>query len=136
MFTRSFGFAAASALALTAGCATTPTQQHTETQAAIRSAEAVGAQEHPRSAFHLKLARQQTDVARRLMDDEGEEDKEEAYLILKRAEHDAELAMAYARTEDAREEANEAWEQVRGLQAKAEVAEFDVEGMELQEGQR
>jgi hypothetical protein len=127
MFRQTFGLTAASALALTVGCATAPTKQHTETQAAVRSAEEVGAQKHPKSAFHLKLAHEQLQIAQRLMDDEGDDDMEEAYLILVRAENDAELAMAYARTAEAREEADEAWMKVRELQRESDVAQFDAD---------
>ena len=71
-----------------------PTERVTTAEAAIRAANEVGAGSVPRAALHLKLAQEQTDKARRLMQDGYNERAEQT---LKRAQSDAELALAIAR---------------------------------------
>jgi hypothetical protein len=102
------------AVGLTA-CATAPTHQMGESQATLRAAEAVGAQEHPRAAYHLKLAQEQIASAKPLMDGDRS-DVRDAERLLLRAEVDAQLAMQLARTEDVQAEAKHAWAEVRELQ--------------------
>ena len=71
-----------------------PTERVTTSEAAIRAADEVGARQVPRAALHLKLAQEQTDKARQLMQDGYNERAEQT---LKRAQADAELALAISR---------------------------------------
>lgn len=84
-----------------------------EVQSSVRAAEAVGANDQPRAALHLQLARDEMAAARRLAD-EGEE--EEAALVLERARVDAELAMQLAKTEQEQQKARQAWQKIQEMQ--------------------
>jgi hypothetical protein len=75
-----------------------PRNQLTASEAAVRAAEVAGAQNGPQSALHLKLAREQVESGRALIQD-GE--NERAEWMLRRAQSDADLALAVA-TEEAR----------------------------------
>jgi len=94
-----------------------PRNQLTASEAAVRAAEVGGAQNGPQSALHLKRAREQVETGRALIQD-GE--NERAEWVLRRAQSDADLALAVA-TEEARRK-----------QAAAAKAELD----QLQEGLR
>lgn len=99
-----------------AGCASAqkvPTEQLVDSQVSIRQAEAAGAETVPDAAQHLQWAREQTSEARKLLE-HNERDK--AALYLKRAEADAELALALAREAPARAEADRVLQQVQQLQ--------------------
>src|SRR4051812_10267412 len=112
--------AAALCLALSWGCAggyPEPRNQLTASEAAVRAAEVGGAQNGPQSALHLKRAREQVETGKALIQD-GE--NERAEWVLRRAQSDADLALAVA-TEEARRK-----------QAGAAKAELD----QLQEGLR
>jgi hypothetical protein len=104
-------------LALTIfGCAATePLPQFPETEAAVAAAETVGANENPKAALHLKLAKDQLHAAKLLVED-GDEDK--ARLTLDRARQDAELALALTQEQKAREEAQLAIRRVDELENK------------------
>ncbi len=69
------------------------------TQAAISAADAVGAQQEPRAALHLKMARDQLAEAQNLTQ---KGDSDEATLACDRARTDAELALMVKREADAR----------------------------------
>jgi hypothetical protein len=84
-----------------------------EVQSSVRAAEAVGANDQPRAALHLQLARDEMAEARRLADDG---DGEEAALVLERARVDAELAMQLAKTEQEQEKARQAWQKIQDMQ--------------------
>ena len=84
-----------------------------EVQSSVRAAEAVGANEQPKAALHLQLARDEMAEARRRADD-GDEDN--AALLLERARVDAELAMQLAKTEQEQEKARQAWQKIQDLQ--------------------
>ena len=71
-----------------------PTERVTTAEAAIRAADEVGAGAVPRAALHLKLAQEQTETARHLMQDGYNERAEQT---LKRAQADAELALAISK---------------------------------------
>ena len=90
-----------------AGCggAPPPIEQLASTQAAIRGAEEVGAKDEPKAALHLKLAKEQLEKAKALLDDE---EHEAAAELLQRAELDAELALSLAKEQATREEADDA----------------------------
>lgn len=100
-----------------AGCAgvqkTVPTEQLVDSQVSIRQAEAAGAESVPNAAQHLQWAREQTNEARRLLERDR---RNEAALFLKRAEADAELALALAHEAPARAEADRLLQQVQQLQ--------------------
>ena len=100
--------------ALLVGCASAPTKQLGESQAALRAAEEVGAGNHPEAAYHLKLAEDQIAAAKELIDGNRRE-RRMAKRHLQRAELDAELAIAYTRTAGAEERAKEAWHEVNEL---------------------
>jgi hypothetical protein len=83
-----------------------------EVQASVSAAEAVGANDQPKAALHLQLARDEIAAAQRLAE-EGEE--EDAQLVLERARVDAELAMQLAKTEQEQQKARQAWQKVQEL---------------------
>lgn len=80
-----------------AGCAGAPPPQAevASAAAAVRGAEEAGAHQFPQAELHLKLANEQVQHARALMEDEK---NERARAIAVRAYQDAELAIAIART--------------------------------------
>jgi urease accessory protein UreE len=91
-----------------------PTERMMTAEAAIRGAQEVNASQQPRAALHLKLAQEETDKARREMEDGY---NEEAELTLRRAQADAELAIAISKEQDTVAKAQAA--QQRLEQAKA-----------------
>jgi hypothetical protein len=96
------------------GCASSGLDQQrlVDTQATVSTVEELGAAEHPDVSLHLKYARDQLAAARRLSD-EGEDAA--AARMLERAHADAQLALAMARTQRSREEAQQAWDEVESL---------------------
>jgi len=76
------------------GGAPPPNDQLATSQAALRAAVEVGGAEEPQAALHLKLAREQMDKAKALIE---QEENEAAQRMLQRAEADAELARALAK---------------------------------------
>jgi hypothetical protein len=109
---------ALSVLLLAAGCGSfpPPSERLNTTQAAIRGAAEVGAEQIPRAALHLKLAQEQTDKARAEMDDD---DNEAADLNLRRAQADAELAIAIARETQSVKKADEAEAELQKARGEA-----------------
>jgi len=99
------------------GGAGPPTHQLTESNAAVRAAEEVGAENTPKAALHLKMARDHLRNAEALI---VEEEYEDAALILKRAEADADLALTLAREAQARGEAEAALRKVQELKREVE----------------
>ena len=75
-----------------------PPAKAADTQASISAAAAVGAEQNPQGALHLKLARDQLQEAQRLLD--SGKDKE-ARLVLERADADAQLALMITREAEA-----------------------------------
>ena len=113
------GIVAALAAGLSVACgaaAPVPQGQVTETQAAIRAAEEVGAPGVPKAALHLKMAKDQLQTAQALM---AQSDNEQAKLTLDRARVDAELALALAREAAFREKAKEALDKIKKLREEA-----------------
>jgi len=99
---------------LMGGCAhDPPTQQLQSSSAAVRAAEEVGAQKEPKAALHLQLAKEQTERAQKMLKDGNREDAE---MLLVRAEADANLAVALARTTQETADAQGAADKVRTLQ--------------------
>lgn len=84
-------------------------------EAAIRSAEEVGAGKLPQAALHLKLAEEELAQAK-VFAKNG--DKERAELFLQRSAADAELALALARQEEAKVDADNALAAVLDIEGK------------------
>src|SRR5262245_39854246 len=106
------------AIIATVGCASAapPNERLASSEAALRGAQEVGAQTVPEASLHLKLAQEQIAQAKALMSD-GE--NERAGSVLDRAKADAELALALARENATRGEAQKAAEHVRALRERA-----------------
>lgn len=102
-------------LASTLACATVPAEAVTNSQAAVRAAEEVGAANQPQAQFHLELAREQIAAAKTKLDG-SRRDKRDAEALLDRAQADAELAIAYAQTSAAQGSAEEARSEIQDLQ--------------------
>jgi hypothetical protein len=111
------GMALAAVFATACGGAPPPTNQLTQSKAAIRGAEEVGAENTPKAALHLKMARDHLKNAEALI---VEEEYEDASLVLKRAEADAELAIAMSKETEARTEAEDAMRKVQELKREME----------------
>ena len=103
------------ALSLGLACASSnsgPNVKAESSSAAIRAAEEVGATHNPKAALHLQLAKEQFEHASRLT---KPDEREQADLLLLRAQTDAELALALARSESEKSEALGAIEKVKTL---------------------
>jgi hypothetical protein len=72
-----------------------------DAQAAMKSADELGASRSPQGSLHLKLAQEEIATAKRLIDD-GDNDKAASYLL--RARGDADLALADAQETNVRDE--------------------------------
>jgi len=103
------------ALPLLAACASTPkpTERMASTQSAIREATEVGADRVPEAQLHVKLAQEQVQKAKELMD---KGDNQRADLMLQRASADAELGIALTREQATKEQAQRVLWQTRELQ--------------------
>ena len=97
-----------------AGCSTSHPlpANYAPTQAAISAADAVGAQQQPEGALHLKMARDQVAAAKSYAN-QGK-DRESA-LMLDRARADAEMALMVAREATADAAAKQAELRVKQL---------------------
>jgi hypothetical protein len=98
-------------------CASKPTGQLGESEAAYRAAEEVGARNQPEAAYHLKLAHEQIVAAKKLMDG-NKKDKRHARDLLEQAELDAEVAISTAKTSEAKARAKQAWVKVNELKTQ------------------
>ena len=107
------GFVAASAAAC--GGAAVPQETLTAAQASVKGAEVGGANEDPKAQLHLKLANEQIDKAKKLIED-GK--NEEAARVIDRAQADAELALALAQQTKAMKDAKDADESLGKLKRK------------------
>lgn len=90
-----------------------PQQQLVDTNAALDSAQELDEGETPSVELHIKFARDQITLAKQFMKNG---DDEKAARMLDRAQADAELALAQARTQQSREQATQAWNEVAELQ--------------------
>ena len=97
-----------------AACASMPPPHEREanSEAAIRAAREVGAQQNPQASLHLTLAQEQLDKAKGLM---RNGDNEEAAFMLQRAQADAELALAMAHESQTQIEAQRVIERARAI---------------------
>ena len=84
-----------------------PTERLASTEAAIRSAKELGAQNDPQAALHVKLADEQVQTAKSLIRDDK---NKRADLVLQRASSDAELAVMLTRERAAKTDADKARE--------------------------
>jgi hypothetical protein len=100
------------ALVVACGGSSLPPPQVADTQSSISAAAAVGAEQHPQAALHLKMARDQLRQAQALMSDG---DSDEARLVLERAEADAQLALMITREAVASNNARKAQQDVQNL---------------------
>jgi hypothetical protein len=89
-----------------------PAERLASSEANLRTANELGAQQNPRAALHAKLAEEEIDKARAFMKDG---DNQHADAVLQRATADAELALALAREASTRAEAEQAADQIRAL---------------------
>ena len=102
-------------LTMACGGAALPQQELTSAEAAVRAAEVAGAPAVPKAELHLKYARDQITQAKQMIE-QGE--NEQAQRVLVKAESDAEVALALAKHEEARSEANKALEDIEALMEK------------------
>jgi hypothetical protein len=100
---------------LAVACASShmPAEKMASAEAAVRAAREVGAENVPQAELHVKLAQDQIAKARRLIDS-GDNDR--AAWMLRRADADAELALALAREASTRTEAQRAIDEQNALQ--------------------
>jgi hypothetical protein len=105
-----------SAFAVACASAPPPTAKLASSEGAVRAAEELNAETDPNARLHLKLARDQLGEAKRLM---ANGDNDRAAYVLLRAESDADVAIAVAKEERVRKDANEALEQVRKARTDA-----------------
>jgi len=98
-------------------CASAPAPYEREASwgAAIRAANEVGAAQVPQAALHLKLAQEQLDKAKAQMKDG---DNAQAAYTLLRCQADAELALALARENKTRTDAQQVIDKARGLRGE------------------
>lgn len=96
------------------GCGSSPppNDKVADTQAAVRAAREVDANNDPQAALHLRLAEEQLAKAKALIED-GE--NERAASVLLRADADAELAVALAREASAKAAAEKARKELAEL---------------------
>jgi type I site-specific restriction endonuclease len=115
-------YAKAAALMLPVACVATiaacasypaPNERMATSEAALRSAQEVGAQTQPQAQLHAKLAQEEITAAKTAM---SNGDNKRADYVLIRAKADAELALGEAREAQAVADATKAKEQVRALQ--------------------
>ena len=112
-----FSIVTVAILFLGAACASTstgPSEKSESSSAAIRAAEEVGATHSPDAALYLQLAKEQFEHASRLTDDKDRSDR-----LLMRAQTDAELALALARSEAEKAEARGAIDKYKALKQSA-----------------
>lgn len=106
------GFATAS---VACGGAAVPQETLTAAQASVKGAEVGGANEDPKAQLHLKLANEQIDKAKKLIEDG---DNEAAARLIDRAQADADLALALAQQATSLKQAKDADEQLGKLKKK------------------
>jgi hypothetical protein len=92
-----------------------PPAKVVDTQSSISAASAVGADQNPQAALHLKMARDQLKQAQGLIDD-GKDDA--ARLVLERADADAQVALIITREAQASENVRKARSDVDNLQRR------------------
>jgi hypothetical protein len=101
------------------GCSSAPppNDQLTAAQAAVRAAEEVDAKELPKAALYLKLAQEQIEKAKLWIENR---ENERALWVLRRAEADAEVAIALAKEKRWSDEADRALKEIQKLKQGAQ----------------
>jgi hypothetical protein len=97
------------------GGSSLPPARVADTQSSISAAAAVGAEQNPQAALHLKMARDQLRQAQSLLD-QGKD--EEARLVLERATADADVALMITREAQASASMKKAQGDVESLQSR------------------
>jgi len=95
---------------LAASCATSrpvPTEKLGSSQAAVRAATEVGAENNPKASLYLRFAQEELEQGKQLVS-AGENEKAE--MAFRRASADAELALALTRASAAEKDAKAATE--------------------------
>lgn len=95
------------------GGSSLPPAKVADTQSSISAASAVGADQHPQAALHLKMARDQLKQAQDLLNNGKDA---EAKLVLERADADAQVAMMITREAEASANVRKTQADVDGLQ--------------------
>ena len=101
-------------LVVACGGSSLPPAKAADTQSSISAAAAVGADQNPQAALHLKMARDQLKQAQGLIEDGKDE---EARLVLDRATADAEVALMITREAQAAANLKKARGDVEALQS-------------------
>lgn len=101
--------------AVACGGAAVPQESLTAAQASVKGAEVGGANDDPKAQLHLKLANEQIEKAKKLIED-GK--NEEAARVIDRAQADADLALALAEQAKSLKEYKDADEQLGKLKKK------------------
>jgi hypothetical protein len=109
------GLAVLSVLAISCASYPAPTERVNTAESAVGKAQGAGAPNVPAAALSLKLAQEEVQKAKQLMQDG---DNKRAETMLMRAQADADLAFAQARAEQSKNEAQKATEQVKELRGK------------------
>lgn len=107
------GTIAIAATAVIAGCGATfpvPTQRMADAESAERSAGELGAAGQPAAQLHMAVAQEQIGMAKNAIRDG---DNKRADFLLVRAKADAELAVALAREQKAKVDAQQASDQAK-----------------------
>ena len=102
---RSICIAAVAWLGIGCGSSEVPAKQLADTEASIRAAREVGAEDTPKAALQLKIAQDGLARAQKLSADD---ENEEARTVLQEAELDAELAVLLAKQEKVEASASQA----------------------------
>jgi len=97
-----------------------PTQRMADAVATSRAATEVGADTNPQAQLHVRLANQEIERARRLIEDG---DNQRADFLLVRAKADADLALAQARESAAQSNARAAMARADALQTQLQEAQ-------------
>lgn len=104
-----------SSLLFACGSVPAPTAKVASSEAAVRAAGELDANGVPSAQLHLKLAQDQLQAGKKLIEDG---DNKRAEYVLTRAQADAELAVALAKETKLAKEAEAAQAKVRELQSK------------------
>jgi Domain of unknown function (DUF4398) len=100
---------------LSASCATAhpvPTERLGASQAAVRAATEVGAENNPQASLYLRLAQEELEQGKQLV---AAGDNEKAAVAFRRSSADAELALALARASTAQKEVKAATEALNSV---------------------
>ncbi|HTP29134.1 MAG TPA: DUF4398 domain-containing protein [Anaeromyxobacteraceae bacterium] len=110
---------AGAAVASLLGCAGTPkpVDQLADSQAALRSAQELGARQVPSAALELQRAEDNMKQAQDLM---AKNDNEKARWQFERAKADADLSIAMVRRQQAQDDAAKAQEQLKAVQQQTQ----------------